>query len=246
MIAAFITILLATTTLFAGSLDEARQMVLVVTPDWQNLSAQLAYFERGTNNGEWGQVKRTFPVVVGRNGLGWGTGLHTTNDLSGPIKREGDGKSPAGIFRLSGAFGYAEPSSAKWIRLPYVQCTASLECVDDSKSQYYNSTLERQSVSKADWHSSEDMRRKDELYRQGIFIDHNKNPTLPDGGSCIFVHIWQGPAIGTSGCTAMTSERLEELLKWLDAAKQPVLVQLPKVEYARLQANWHLPVIDEK
>jgi hypothetical protein len=35
---------------------------------------------------------------------------------------------------------------------------------------------------------------------------------------------------------------MEEVLYWLDAQKQPVLVQLPGTEFVRLQAAWKLPV----
>ena len=34
---------------------------------------------------------------------------------------------------------------------------------------------------------------------------------------------------------------MEELLFWLDARKQPLLVQLPEREFARLQQAWKLP-----
>jgi zinc D-Ala-D-Ala dipeptidase len=51
-------------------------------------------------------------MVVGRNGLAWGIGVVPTDDAqvrseSAPVKREGDGRAPAGIFALSTAFGYA-------------------------------------------------------------------------------------------------------------------------------------------
>jgi D-alanyl-D-alanine dipeptidase len=60
-------------------------------------------------------------------------------------------------------------------------------------------------------------------------------------GSCIFLHIWAGPSKGTAGCTAMPQPRLETLLRWLDAKKRPLLVQLPEAVYARLRDAWRLP-----
>jgi len=129
----------------------------------------------------------------------------------------------------------------KWIKIPYVQCASALECVDDPKSAHYNSIVDASKVAKPDWQSFEHMRRNDELYQLGIFVEHNQNPTVAGKGSCIFIHIWQGPTVGTSGCTAMTEERLTELLGWLDAPKIPVLVQLPKAEYFRWRFAWKLP-----
>ncbi len=54
-------------------------------------------------------------------------------------------------------------------------------------------------------------------------------------GSCIFLHIWEGPGKGTAGCTAMGSLSMEEVLRWLDGEKRPVLVQLPRAEFERLR-----------
>jgi D-alanyl-D-alanine dipeptidase len=226
---------------WSAPLSDVQQVLLVVPSDWNQVSTRMICFERTNSSGEWRKWGRTVPVVLGRNGLGWGTGLHPTNDLRGPIKREGDGKSPAGIFRLSGAFGYAEATSAKWIRLPYVQCTSALECVDDPQSRHYNTTLERSKVSKPDWQSFEHMKRSDELYELGIFIDHNVSPTAAGRGSCIFMHIWEARGIGTSGCTAMARERLEEILRWLEPSRHPVLVQLPNNEYFSRRQAWELP-----
>jgi len=50
---------------------------------------------------------RSNPRELGRAGLAWGLGLHGNPPFPGPIKREGDGRSPAGAFELSSAFGYA-------------------------------------------------------------------------------------------------------------------------------------------
>ena len=81
----------------------------------------------------------------------------------------------------------------------------------------------------------------DDEYRLGIFVAHNSSPAQPGAGSCIFLHIWKGPDVPTSGCTAMSAGAMESLLGWLDAAIPSVLVQLPEAEYQRLQTAWHLP-----
>jgi hypothetical protein len=44
----------------------------------------------------------------------------------------------------------------------------------------------------------------------------------------------------------MTPERIDELLHWVDAAKQPTLVQLPEVELKRVQKKWGLPELGMK
>jgi D-alanyl-D-alanine dipeptidase len=57
------------------------------------------------------------------------------------------------------------------------------------------------------------------------------------------VHIWKGPATGTSGCTALEAADVEALLRWLDPAKYPVLVQMPASHYATYAQKWDLPAL---
>ncbi len=78
-------------------------------------------------------------------------------------------------------------------------------------------------------------------YKWGAVIDHNAMPRKTAGGSCIFLHIWGGPAKTTSGCTALDESKLLTLLRWLDIYKNPVLLQVPKQIYNRLQEQWQLP-----
>src|SRR6201994_5000520 len=135
----------------------SRQLILVTTRDWDAVGGTLRRFERRNSKTEWRQVGDAIPVVVGRNGLGWGAGLNTeTGD--GPLKKEGDGKSPAGVFSLGTAFGFAQASEAAWLKLPYTPLDDSTECVDDTNSRRYNLIVERGDARDVDWKSSERMR----------------------------------------------------------------------------------------
>lgn len=227
----------------------SRQLVLVVTDDWGATTGRLRRFERG--DGSWTGVGAPVQVVVGRSGLGWGIGLHAP-PAAGPTKAEGDGRAPAGAFLLTAAFGYAD---AEATGLPYHASRPSSVCVDDVASPQYNTVFDADTLAApATWTSRERMRRDDALYRLGVVVAHNGpgvdpawagqassvTPT-PGGGSCIFLHVWRGPRSTTSGCTAMPGAALEEVLAWLDADAQPVLVQLPATEYRRLRAAWRLP-----
>lgn len=217
----------------------SRQLILVTTRDWDAVGGTLRRFERRNSKAEWRQVGDAIPVVVGRSGLGWGAGLNTeTGD--GPSKKEGDGKSPAGVFSLGTAFGFAQASEAAWLKLPYTPLDDATECVDDTNSRRYNLIVERGDAGDVDWKSSERMREVSG-YRWGVVVEHNASPRVPGRGSCIFLHIWSGPSNGTAGCTAMEQSNLEATLRWLDAKKNPVLVQLPEAVYARLRSSWKLP-----
>jgi D-alanyl-D-alanine dipeptidase len=182
-------------------------------------------------------------VVVGKSGLGWGIGIRNVPRASGPIKKEGDGKAPAGIFRLSATFGYAPAQPSAW-KMPYIALTKSVECVDDPRSKFYNRIVDRSSVS-PDWNSSEHMLLGDERYQWGMVVDHNSankaRSAIPGAGSCIFLHIWRDPETTTVGCTAMSQADIETMLAWLDPMRSPILVQLPEAQYKSLRKSWKLP-----
>ncbi len=220
----------------------------MTTAEWSATDGTLRRFERA-RGGAWVPVGEAVPVVVGRSGLGWGLGLHGSSGR-GPVKAEGDGRAPAGVFRLSAAFGYAGSMATG---LPYVP-TPGLQCVDDRSSASYNRV--RRPDARPDWDSYETMRRGDGLYRIGAIVAHNGpglDPALVPGaaltgaapvagaGSCIFLHVWRGPGSSTAGCTAMPDPALAGVLAWLDADAQPVLVQLPEAERAARRASWGLP-----
>lgn len=236
---AIIPVLFLSATTFAQLPEGAKQIVVVTTEDWEAPQGTAQRFER--HGKKFKKVGPAFDVVVGKTGLAWGKGIGPA-DLStahGPTKKEGDGKSPAGIFLLPEAFGYA-PKPLSQSRLPYFPITRISECVDDSHSSQYNELLDNNKGAK-DWSSSETMLRDDGLYRWGVFVAHNANPPRPGAGSCIFLHIWQGPGVGTEGCTAMRETDIEVLLRWLDPAEEPLLVQLPAGEYAKVRGKWRLP-----
>jgi L,D-peptidoglycan transpeptidase YkuD (ErfK/YbiS/YcfS/YnhG family) len=201
-----------------------RQVVLVVSPESRSVPARMWMLERDSADGEWERFAGPIAVNLGSNGLAWGDGEHSMPAPSGfPIKQEGDGCSPAGVFKIPFAFGYAPASEAGAIRLPYVHVTETLSGIDDVNSKYYNQVVDAAVVTK-DWESNETMLRPDGLYRWGAFIAHNPR-CEPGRGSCIFFHLWSGPGKPTAGCTAMVESDVRALLGWLDSAKEPRLVQ---------------------
>ena len=235
----------STTTPYAVSpLHDSRQLVLVVSRNWDATTATLQRYARNGAGQGWTPVGEAVPVNIGRTGLAWGLGLHHGTGLAGPVKREGDGKAPAGVFELPRAFGYASPQEAKGIKLPYLQLTPEVVGVDDVKSKYYNQLIRMDQVPAKDWDSAEAMRRTDGLYEWGVVVSHNTAATVPGAGSCIFLHIWRGPGKPTAGCTAMSKENMQKLLAWLDPHAKPVLVQLPQAAYRQLTAPCGLPQPD--
>lgn len=212
--------------------DQSTQLIVVTTADWDTTQGELTMHER--TNGAWTQIGEPIPIVVGRTGLAWGDGLPLPLRREGPIKKEGDGKAPAGLFALTSLFGYADASPSA--QMPYIVATPTVECVDDPTSAQYNTIVDTQAVPKT-WMSSEMMRRDDEQYREGVVVAHNSNPPAARRGSCIFLHIWTGPDSSTAGCTAMSAENLARVTRWLDAERKPLLLQLTRDDFAALNLD---------
>lgn len=219
--------------------DGHRQVVLVTIDGWDATGGTLARFERSGRG--WAQVGEPAAVTIGRAGAAWGEGLHPPQ--AGPQKREGDGRSPAGVFAIGPAFGYAAGLDTA---LSYLPMQASHWCIDVPASPLYNRIVDAAEVGDAAVAgSTEPMRRDlhadgDQRYRLGFVVRHN-DAARPGGGSCIFAHLWGAPGQATAGCTAMHETTMQALLDWLDPAAAPLFVLLPADEYARLAARWHLP-----
>lgn len=221
----------------------SRQLVLVVTANETATTGVLYRFERDSGDSPWKPLGSEWPIVVGATGLASGAGLNRAPVPGLPMKNEGDGKSPAGVFALTSAFGFQEAGAA--VRLPYVRLTGTLECVDDPGSRHYNRLVDRREVANPDWKSSEKMREIEE-YVWGVVVGHNSEPVEPGAGSCIFLHAWSGPEGATVGCTAMPRERIQEIVHWLDPGAGPVLVQLTEEAYKALREPWMLPQVRQR
>jgi L,D-peptidoglycan transpeptidase YkuD (ErfK/YbiS/YcfS/YnhG family) len=218
-----------------------RQLIMVTTKSWNDANATVQLLER-TQAGHtpWREVGKQFSGVIGRRGFGWGIGLHGTGEPGAPRKGEGDQRSPAGVFKLYSVFGTASPARISFLRFPYEQVVRTTEAIDDPRSRYYNRIVDRAVIKHPDWSSSESMLSVGGRYRFGVMIEHNWSK-IPGFGSCIFLHVWGDDRGGTAGCTAVSLADLKRLLYWLDGRKNPLIVQLPLPEYARLKQAWELP-----
>ncbi|MGQ0645690.1 MAG: M15 family metallopeptidase [Elusimicrobiota bacterium] len=204
------------------------QHVLVAADDAEATRGRLYRFHN--NGGRWAQAGPAVPVTLGKRGVG--------------KRREGDGRAPEGVYPLTTAFGYADrpPEGAA---MPYLPLTPTMECVDDAASPHYNRILDAAAFpSGTPWTSSEKMRRDihhgDDLYKWGLVVDYNPR-RRPGAGSCIFLHLWRGPDDPTAGCTAMAERDFLDLLRWLDPAKSPVLVQGTRAFLRKLRRGGALP-----
>jgi len=198
------------------------QLVLVSVPLWTSSGGELRRYRR--ERGRWLRVGRAAPVRLGAAGLGRGRGLRGAGALAdGPSKREGDRRSPAGLFALGTALGQGQrPYSGPW---PYRATDGRDRLVDDPRSPHYNTWQRAPREGRAPWRSAEDL----SSYRLALRVLHNTDPVEPGAGSAIFLHLHDAQRGPTVGCTALERRDLVELLGWLRPAARPVLAQLPGV-----------------
>ena len=218
----------------------SQQLLVVLTDSWPAVQARLYCLEK--KGSAWRPALGPFSAVVGSNGMAWGVGF-PDNKQSGPVKKEGDRKAPAGVFRLVKAMGYAR-TAPEGSTFPYEQIRESSLCVDDPASEQYNRILDTDDPAKpvtSTWKSAEVMKRKDDLYKWLVIVDYNREQPEPGAGSCIFIHVWRSKDEGTAGCTAIAERNILELLLWLKPERNPLLVQMPGQEYELRWYAWSLP-----
>ncbi|MFQ3670800.1 MAG: L,D-transpeptidase family protein [Verrucomicrobiia bacterium] len=218
--------------------DQARQLILGIAPDWDSSEVTLQRFERRTN--QWRPLGQPIPGRLGRSGLAWGIGLHSTPATG--LKVEGDGRAPAGAFALGGAYGY-EPDIDRRRTLPYHQVTELDLWVEDPTSPHYNRHLRINRPPQTQWERDQQMRQNDHAHKLKLFIHHNSGQqTRPGLGSSIFFHIWREDGARPSfGCTVMAENHLRDLIRWIDPAAHPIYILLPREAYDRARTPWNLP-----
>jgi L,D-peptidoglycan transpeptidase YkuD (ErfK/YbiS/YcfS/YnhG family) len=162
-----IIILLSIVTLgLQADLSATKQLIVVTTQDWSTSEGKLQRFEK--QSGKWVKVGQEIEILLGRNGLGWGRGFHTIPVDAKIIKKEGDGKAPAGIFSLKQAFGYFPLE----VDYPYEVYSETDHCVDDVHSKLYNKIVDSHKV-EIDYKSKEHMRFPKNYYKYGVVVNHN-------------------------------------------------------------------------
>lgn len=155
----------------------------------------------------WQQVFEPLEVTIGRNGL-----------APAGEKREGDGRTPSGIYHLKLAFGYDKSVHTK---MPYRQALEDDIWIDDPDAEDYNHWGKKQ-LTKAT--SYEMMKRDDHQYKYGIVVEYNTDPVIQGNGSAIFLHVWKGEGMPTAGCVAVSEENMLKILGWLDPAAEPLII----------------------
>ena len=218
---------------------DSTQCLVGTAAGWNSSEATLRLFEK--SGGRWRQVGESWKARLGKNGLIWGLGLHPVPEAA-PIKQEGDSRTPAGVFRIGGAWGYAA-DIARRPGMSYTRITPRDLWIEDPASPSYNRHVRLDADPATAWEKKQQMKQDDPAHALKLFIAHNAGPEIrPGAGSSIFFHIWRaGGAKPTSGCTTMPENNLRALIAALDPARNPLYVIMPEADYARLRSIWKLP-----
>lgn len=150
---------------------------------------------------------RVIPCAIGKGGI--------TSD-----KREGDGGTPVGIWRMESVYYRADRASAPHTALPVSAIGPRDGWCDDPADPAYNAPIRLPAPC-----SHERMRRGDRLYDIVVVLDHNRHPSVPGEGSAIFVHCWRQPRYPTAGCLAFMPENLRWILAHWDPMRSRVVVR---------------------
>ncbi len=137
------------------------------------------------------------PVALGRTGI-------RAN------KREGDGATPRGRFRLKRLWWRADRHPRPMTYLPVRRIRPDDGWCEDPASRCYNQPLKVPKGSAADR-----LARSDQLYDFIIEIDHNTRPRIAGRGSAVFIHIARPGFRPTAGCVALEINTLRRLLSRL-------------------------------
>ena len=89
-------------------LEGARRLALVTFSSMSSSAATLRLFERQRPDDVWRALRPAEPVVLGARGAAWAQAFRHLKRQRDPVKREGDRRTPAGIFAFGkGSFNAA-------------------------------------------------------------------------------------------------------------------------------------------
>jgi len=122
-------------------------------------------------------------------------------------KREGDGATPVGIWRLREVFYRHDHVRRPRTGLRVRAIATSLGWCDAPADRNYNRAV-RHPYSQ----SAECLWRQDDLYDLVIVLGYNDCPRIRGRGSAIFMHVASAGLTPTAGCIALKREHLLRLL----------------------------------
>ncbi len=132
-------------------------------------------------------------------------------------KRESDGKSPTGCYRLGRLFTYEASVNTAW---PFTQSTPEDKWIDDPESPDYNRYVHGPTSAK----SFEKLLLLSDSYKYCQVIEYNTDSVVKGMGSAIFFHLSNATPGPTLGCVAIPEPAMRDILAWLQPDQQPMIL----------------------
>ena len=129
--------------------------------------------------------------------------------------REGDGRTPTGVFTLTRAFGNHANNGT---RLPYFQAGKRDWWDENPASSEHNEHVVRTTSPGG---ASENLYDVGAAYAHAIVVNYNTDPIVKGKGSAIFIHVTTHHA--TAGCISLQPTTLDTVMRWLLPADHPVV-----------------------
>jgi L,D-peptidoglycan transpeptidase YkuD (ErfK/YbiS/YcfS/YnhG family) len=144
------------------------------------------------------------PVALGRTGIR-------------ADKREGDGATPGGGFRLVRLWWRADRGPRPRTGLPVRRIRPTDGWCEDPADRRYNRPIRLVAGRPGDR-----LMRADHLYDLIVELDHNTRPRIAGRGSAVFIHLARSGFAPTAGCVALRAGDLRRLVS--------VLAQTTRIE----------------
>jgi L,D-peptidoglycan transpeptidase YkuD (ErfK/YbiS/YcfS/YnhG family) len=185
--------------------SEGNQLVTVVVRGRTSTQGELRLWRK---SGEcWIAVAGRWTAWVGGRGVS-------------PSKREGDRRTPAGVFGFGPTMYGVAPNPG--VRYRYHRVVCGDWWVEDPRSRWYNQFRHVRCGEKPPFTVvSEDMSRSPTAYRHLAVVDYNTSPVVPGRGSGIFLHASTGRP--TLGCVSLPLPQLLRTLRWLRPSSRPTI-----------------------
>ena len=150
-----------------------------------------------TARGKFSGLGLTCQCALGRGGV-----------VGAAQKREGDGTTPQGLWRMKRVFYRADRLARPETGLPIVPLRPTDGWCDAPDHRLYNRPVTLPFAA-----SHEKLWRDDHVYDLIVELDHNSDPVVPARGSAVFFHLAHEDYRPTEGCVAISAQHMRQALK---------------------------------
>jgi L,D-peptidoglycan transpeptidase YkuD (ErfK/YbiS/YcfS/YnhG family) len=187
-----------------GTQPAASQLITVEAATMRTTHATLRSWRRGAG-GCWTAAGGPYPARLGWHGLS-------------ADRREGDGTTPAGTFRIHATMYGNEPDPGVAFRYRRLRCGDWWD--EDPSSPTYNTFQHVRCGQSPPFEvKTEGMWQTRRAYPYLAVVEFNMRPAVTGRGSGIFLHAQTGRP--TNGCISLRRDHLRRVLRWLRPSGAP-------------------------